>query len=152
MWIQLSKIFTRGLGPFAGFLHAFRKSVATRVEALEEDEKEEGGGDAPAEEAWECWRVWERAAQECGACVRERGGRGPECGERQHEQQVEVLEHEQRGGEARMRYGDVEGRGRSVFAKSRTDLHKCQVSSEICQICKNAKQYAKLLEWCFCDF
>jgi len=48
------------------------------------------------------------------------------------EQQVDAVEHEQRGGEARVRHGDVEGRGRSVFAKSKTDLHKCQASSGIC--------------------
>ena len=72
-----------------------------------------------------------------------------------------VGEHEQRGGEARVRHGDVEGeegvvdlgvfrsrvgvavargsRGRLVFAKSRTDLHKCQASSGICQVFKNTK-------------
>ena len=52
------------------------------------------------------------------------------------EQQVEAVEHEQRGGEARVRYGDVEGRGRLVFAKSQTDLHKCQAFCGICQVSK----------------
>ena len=59
------------------------------------------------------------------------------------EQQVEDVEHEQCGGEARVRHGNVEGRGRSVFAKSRTDLHKCQASPEICQVSKNAKPICK---------
>ena len=85
MWIQLPKIFTCGLGPFAGFLRLFRKSAATRVEAFEEDEKEEEG-DEPAEEARERRRVRERAAQERRARVGEHGGQRSERGERQREQ------------------------------------------------------------------
>jgi len=48
IWIQLPKVFTRGLGP--GFLRAFRKSAAARVQVLEEDEEEEEG-DEPVEVA-----------------------------------------------------------------------------------------------------
>ena len=120
---------------------ALRQSAATCVEALEEDEKEEEG-DEPAEKAWECRRVQERATQERGAYVDERGGRGPERGVRQREQ-IEAVEHEQRGGEARVRHDDVEGRGRSVFAKSQIDLHKCQTFSRICQVSKNTKLICK---------
>jgi len=141
MWTQLPKVFTRGLGSFVGFLRVLRKSAATRVEALEEDEKEEG--DEPTEEVRERRHVWERAAQERSACVSERGGRGLERGERQRKQQVEAVEHEQRGGEARVHHGDVERRARLVFAKSRTDLHKCQASPRICRVSKNAKRICK---------
>ena len=35
--------------------------------------------------------------------------------------------------------------GRSVFAKSRTDLHKCQASPEICQVSNNAKPICKTI-------
>jgi len=36
MWTQLSKVFSaRGLGRFAGFLRAFRKSAATRIEEVQ---------------------------------------------------------------------------------------------------------------------
>jgi len=79
------------------------------------------------------------------------------------EQQVEAVEHEHCGGEARVRHGNVEegvvdwggfrsrvgvavahgSHGRSVFAKSQMDLHKCQASSEICQVSKNAKPICK---------
>ena len=62
-----------------------RKSAATRVEALEEDDKEEDG-DELAEQARERRRVRKRAAQERGARIGERGGRGTERGERQCEQ------------------------------------------------------------------
>ena len=109
---------------------ALRQSAATCVEALEEDQKEEEG-DEPAEKAWEYQRVHKRAPQERGAYVDERGGRGPERGVRQREQ-IEAVEHEQRGGEARVRHDDVEGRGRSVFDKSRMGLHKCQATPRIC--------------------
>ena len=66
-----------------------------------------------------------------------------------------------------MRHGDVEGeegvldlggfrsrvgvtvargsRGRSVFAKSRTELHKCQASLGICQVSKNTKRICKTI-------
>ena len=66
-----------------------------------------------------------------------------------------------------MRHGDVEGEegvvdlggfrscvgvavasgshDRSVFAKSRTDLHKCQASPEIYQLSKNVKPICKTI-------
>ena len=53
---------------------------------------------------------------------------------------------------AGVRHDDVEGRGRSVFAKLRADLHKCQASPGICQVSKNTKPICKTVGGVFCEF